>query len=148
MSEMSEPEQRRTATVKAAYHYNLRDGIVRVSESPEKFILVVTQPLQNFPVLDALDVTARLIPRDDNDRDVAKRRSSLGWAFARQARIAAVIVRKGCESSVDARAAMVVAQRLFRTPTPPAASVLRPAGSVPDVKLVPPMKTPRTASPR
>ena len=51
-----------------------------------------------------------------------------------------MIVRKGCESSVDARAAMMVAKRLLRTPTPPAASVLRPTGSVPEVKLVPPTK--------
>ena len=79
-SEMPEPEQRRTATVKAAYHRNLCDGIAKICEPPEKFILVVTQPLQNFPVLAVLDATARLIPRDDNDRDVARRRSALGWA--------------------------------------------------------------------
>ena len=30
-SDMLEPEQRRTATAKAAYHRNLRDGITRVS---------------------------------------------------------------------------------------------------------------------
>ena len=146
VSEVLKPGQHRTATVKAVYHRNLRDDIARISESPKKFILVATQPLQNFPVLGALDATARLIPRDDNDRDVARHRSALGWAFASQAAIAAAIVRKGCESSVDARAAMMVAQRLFRTPTPPAASALRPTGSPPDVKLVPP--TPRTAPPR
>ena len=111
-SKIFEPEQRRTATAKAAYHRNLRDGIVRMGESPEKFILVVTQPLQNVPVLGALGTTERLIPRDDNDRDVARRRSALGWAFARQAEITAVIVRKGCENSADAHAAMMVAQRL------------------------------------
>ena len=38
---MLEPEQRRTATVKAACHHNLpRDGIAKISESPEKFILM------------------------------------------------------------------------------------------------------------
>ena len=133
-SEMLEPEQRRTATAKASCHRNLRDDIARVSGSPDEFILVVTQPLQNFPVLGALDATARPIPRDDNDRDAAKRCSTLGWAFARQAAIAAGIVRKGCERPIDACAAMAVAGRLFRTPTPPAASVLRPTGSVPDVR--------------
>ena len=35
---------------------------------------------------------------------------------------------------------MMVAQRLLRMPTPAAASVLRPTGSVPDVKLVKPSK--------
>ena len=40
-SDMLEPEQRRTAKVKAAYHRNLRDGIAKISESPEKCILVV-----------------------------------------------------------------------------------------------------------
>ena len=51
-----------------------------------------------------------------------------------------MIVRKGCESSVEARAATSVAQRLLRTPTPAAASVLRPTGFVAEVKLVPPTK--------
>lgn len=101
----------------------------------------MTQPLQNFPVLAALGASAKLIPRDGNDRGVARRRSALGWAFARQAPIAAVIARKGFESSVDARAAMMMAQRLLRTPTPHAASALRPTGLVPEVKLVPPTKT-------
>ena len=41
-SEIPEPEQRRTATTKAAYNRNLRDGLTRVSESPENFILVAT----------------------------------------------------------------------------------------------------------
>ena len=35
---------------------------------------------------------------------------------------------------------MMVAQRLLRMPTPAAASVLRPTGPVPDVKLVKPSK--------
>ena len=35
---------------------------------------------------------------------------------------------------------MLVAQRLLRAPTPPAASVLRPTGSVSDVTLVKPTK--------
>ena len=64
-SEMPEPEQRRTASAKAAYHRNLRDGITKISESPKKSILMVIQLLQNFPDLDALDVTAQLIPRDE-----------------------------------------------------------------------------------
>ena len=115
--EMLEPEQRRTASVKLAYHRNLREGMLKISESPDKFILVATQPLQSFPFLDALDATTQLIPRDDSGRAVARRRSAL----ARQAAIATVIVRKGCESSVDARAAMMAAKQLLRTPTPPAA---------------------------
>ena len=123
-SELLEPEQRRTASVKLAYHRNVRVSILKINESPEKFILVATQPLQCFPVLDAFDDTARLIPRDDSDRAVAKRRAALGWAFARQATIATVIVRKGCESTVDACAAMMVAKRLLRTTTPPVVSVM------------------------
>ena len=75
-SELLEPE-RRTASVKAAYHRNLRDGIAKISESPEKFILVVTQPLQNFPVLGALDASAQLIPCGDSDRAVACARRQL-----------------------------------------------------------------------
>ena len=139
-SELLEPEQRRTASVKLAYQRNLREGMLKVNESPEKFILVATQPLQCLPVLGALDATARFIPRDDSDRAVAKRRSAVGWALARQAAIATVIARKGCESTVDARAAMMVAKRLLRTTIPPAASALRPTGSVPEVKLAPPTK--------
>jgi len=60
----------------------VRESILKINESSEKFILVVTQPLQCFPVLGALDATARLIPGDDSDGAVAKRRASLGWAFA------------------------------------------------------------------
>ena len=75
---------------------------------------MATQPLQSFPVIGALDATAQLIPRGDSGRTVARRRSALGWAFARQAAIATVIVRKGCETSVDARAAMMVAKRVDR----------------------------------
>ena len=71
--ELLEPEQRRTAPVKLAYHRNLREGILKISESPEKSILAATQPLQCFPVLGALDATARLIPRDDSDRQCRKR---------------------------------------------------------------------------
>ena len=148
-SEMLEPEQRQTASAKLAYHRNLREGLLKIGESPEQFIMVATQPPQSFPVLGALDATAQLIPRDDSDRTVARRRSALGRAFARQAAIATVIVRKGCASSVDARAAMMVAKQLLRTPTPPAASALRPTGSVPEVKLVPPTKlADKTALPR
>ena len=140
--ELREPEQRRTALVKLAYHRNLREGMLKISESPEKFTLVATQPLQCFPVLDAqYATTQQLFPRDDSDRVVARRRSALGWAFARQAAIATVVARKGCESTVDARAAMMVAKRLLRTPIPSAASVLRPTGSVLEVKLAPPTKT-------
>ena len=58
----------------------------------------------------------------------------------RQAAIATVIVRKSYESTVDARAAVMVVKWLLRTTTPPAASILRPTGSVPEVKLVPPTK--------
>ena len=139
-SSTTEPEQRRTASDKLAYHRNLREALRKISHSPEDFIMVATQPLQSFPVLGALDATVQLIPRDDSDRAVSRRRSSLGWAFARQSAIATVVVCKGWESSVDARAAMMVAKRLLRTPTPPAASALRPTGPVPEVKLVPPTK--------
>ena len=135
-----EPERRATASVKLAYHSNRREALLKISEMPEDFITVAAQPLQSSPVLGALGTTAQLIPRDDNDREAPRRRSSLGWAFARQAAIATMIVRKGCESSVEARAAMSVAQRPLRTPTPPAASVLRPTGPVAEVKLVPPTK--------
>ena len=137
---MLESEQRRTATTKAAYQRNLRNALGRVSEWPENSILVATQPLQSFPVLDALDATAQLAPRDDSNREASQRRSALGWAFARESSIATVIVRKDCRTSADSRAAMLVAQRLLRTPTPAAASVLRPTGSVPDVTLVKPTK--------
>ena len=52
---MPEPEQRCCAsTKKAAYQRNLRDALARVSEWPDDFILVATQPLQSFPCLDAL----------------------------------------------------------------------------------------------
>ena len=122
------------------YHSNLRGAFNRVAEPPENYMLVATQPLQSFPCLGALDVTAQLIPRDDSDRDASQRPSSLGWAFARESPIATVIVRKDCQVPVDSRAAMLVAQRLLRTATPPAASVLRPTGSVPDVALVKPTK--------
>ena len=60
--EMLEPEQRRTASAKLAYHRNLREGILKISTSPEKSILVATRPLQSFPVLGALDATAQLTP--------------------------------------------------------------------------------------
>ena len=62
-----EPEQRRAASDKRAYHRNLREAFLKISESPEDFILVATQPLQSFPVLGALDTTVQLIPRDDNE---------------------------------------------------------------------------------
>ena len=67
------------------------------AESPENYILVATQPLQSFPCLDDLDATAQLIPRDDSNRDASQRRSSLGWAFARELPIATAIVRKDCQ---------------------------------------------------
>ena len=101
---------------------------------------MASQPLQSFPCLDALDATVQLIPRNDSDTDASRRRSSLGWAFARESSIATAIVRKTCQVPVDSRAAMLVAQRLLRMPTPAAASVLRPTGSVPDVTLVKPTK--------
>ena len=109
-----EPEQRATASVMAAYHRNRRDAFLKISEMPEDYMTVSTQPLRSFPLIGALDATAQLIPRDDNDREAPRRNSSLGWAFARQAGIATVVVRKGCESSVEARAALSVAQRLLR----------------------------------
>ena len=76
--EILEPEQRRTASDKLAYHRNLHEGMLKISELPDKFILVATQPLQSFPFLDALDATEPLIPRDDSGRAVARRRAALG----------------------------------------------------------------------
>ena len=35
-SEMLEPEQRRTASARLAYHRNLREGLLKISESPKK----------------------------------------------------------------------------------------------------------------
>ena len=105
--------------------------------------MVASQPMQSFPCLGALDAAVQLIARNDSDTDAPRRRSALGWAFAREASIATAIVRMTCQVLLDARAAMMammVAQRLLRTPTPAAAGVLRPTGSVPDVKLVKPTK--------
>ena len=145
-SGMLGPEQRSAASQKAVHQRNLRDAFNRASEAPEQHILLVaSQPLQSFPCLGALDATAQLIPRDESNSDASRRRSSLGWAFARESPIATAIVRKTCQISVG-RAAMLVAQRLLRMPTPAAASVLRPTGSVPDVTLVKPRKWLRVAS--
>ena len=58
-----EPEQRRTASEKLAYHRNLREALIKIGHSPDDFILIATQPLQSFPVLGAPDTTAQLIPR-------------------------------------------------------------------------------------
>ena len=88
----------------------------------------------------ALDATAQLTPRDDSNREASQRRSALGWCFARESSIATAIVRKDCQTSADARAAIMVAKRLLRTATPPAASVLRSTGSVPDTTLAKPTK--------
>ena len=73
-SSTTEPEQRRTASDKLAYHRNLREALRKISHSPEDFIMVATQPLQSFPVLGALDATVQLIPRDDSYRAVSRRR--------------------------------------------------------------------------
>jgi hypothetical protein len=136
----SPPEQRTSAVQKATHHRGKLHALQTIAERPDDYFAVATQPLQGFPVLDALDATAQLLPRDDSDRDLARRRSALGWAFARQAAIATVIVRKGCESAAVARAAMAVARRLLHMPTPPAASALRPTGTVAETKLVPPSR--------
>ena len=93
------PEQRATASVKLAYHRNRREAFLKISETPEDFITVATQPLQSSPILGTLDVTAQLIPRDDSDREVSRRCASLGWTFARQSAITTVIVRKGCDTA-------------------------------------------------
>ena len=92
-SEFLEPEQRCASSKKAAHQRNLRGALNRASESPENYILVATQPLQSFPCLDALDATVQLMLRDDSNRDASQRRSSLGWAFARESPIATAIVR-------------------------------------------------------
>ena len=139
-SDMLEPVQRSAASKKAVHQRNIRDAPNRASQAPEQYILVASQPLQSFPCQDALDATAQLIPRNDSDTDASRRRSSLGWAFARESPIATAIARKTCQVTVDLRAAMLVAQRLLRMPTPAAARVLRPTGSVPDVTLVKPTK--------
>ena len=139
-NEPLEAVQRSAATKKAVHQSDMRDALNRITQSPEEYIMVVSQPMQSFPCLGALDAAVQLIARNDNDTDASRRRSALGWAFARESSIATVIVRKTCQVQLDARAAMMVAQRLLRTPTPAAASVLRPTGSVPDVKLVKPTK--------
>ena len=132
--------QRCAATKQAVHQRNMLDALNRVSQAPEQYILVAYQPLQSFPRLGALDAAVPLIPRNDSDADASRSRSSLGWAFARESPIATVIVRKTFQVALDSRAAMLVAQLLLRTPTPAAASVLRPTGSVPDVTLVKPTK--------
>ena len=139
-NESLEAAQRSAATKKAVHQSDMRDALNRIVQSPDDYILVASQPLQSFPCLDALDAAVPLIARNDSDTDASRRRSALGWAFARDSSIATVIVRKACHVPLDARAAMMVAQRLLRTPTPAAASVLRPTGSVPDVKLAKPPK--------
>ena len=139
-NESLEATQRSAATKKAVHHTNVRDALNRIIQRPEDYFLVGSQPLQSFPCLDALDASVTLIERNDSDANTSRRRSALGWAFARDASIATVIVRMKCDVSLDERAAVMVAQRIFRTPTPAAASVLRPTGSVPDVKLVKPTK--------
>ena len=105
-SDMLEPVQRSAASKKAVHQRNIRDALDRVSQAPEQYILVASQPLQSFPCLDALDATVQLIPRDDSDTDASRRRSSLGWAFARESSVATAIVRKTCQVPVDSRAAM------------------------------------------
>ena len=87
----------------------MRDPLNRISQAPEQYILVASQPLQSSPCLGALDATAQLIPCNDSDTDAPRRRSSLGWAFARESPIATAIVRKTCQVAVDSRAAMLVA---------------------------------------
>ena len=143
-SEVLEPIQRAAASKKAAYQQATRAALGRILQAPEDYILVAAQPLQSFPCLDALDATAQLITRDDGNTESARRRASLGWAFARDASIATVIVRKECPDPAGARVAMMVAQRLSRMATPPSASVLRPTGTVTDVKLVKPTKMAET----
>ena len=138
--ESLEPVQRSAATKKAAHQTDLLDALNRILQSPEEYIIVASQPLQSFPCLDALDAMVPLIPRNDGDTDASRRRSSLGWAFARDSAIATVAVRKQCHVPLDERAAMMVAQRLLRMATPAGASVLRPTGSVAEVKLVKPSK--------
>ena len=107
-SDMLEPNQRSAASKKAVYQRNIRGALNRASEAFEQYILAASQPLQNFPCLGALDVTAQLIPRDESNSDASRRRSSLGWAFARESPIATAIVRKTW--------ATLVAQRLTILP--------------------------------
>ena len=115
-NESLEAVQRSAATKKAVHQSDMRDALNRIMQAPEEYILVASQPLQSFPCLDALDAAVPLIPRNDGDTDASRRRSALGWAFARDSSIATVIVRKACHVPLDARAAMMVAQRLLRMP--------------------------------
>ena len=82
--EALEAVQRSAATKKAVHQANLRDALNRINQAPEQYILVASQPLQSFPCLGALDAAVQLIPRNDSDADASRRRSSLGWAFARE----------------------------------------------------------------
>ena len=99
-------------------------------------MVVASQPLQkSFPCLDA-------IPRDDSDRDAPRRRSSLGWAFARESPIATAIVRKDFQVSADSR---LTCGHAGDTTAPPRADPAcrersPPTGSVPDITLVKPTK--------
>ena len=120
-NEALEAIQRCAATKKAIHQRNMRDALNRIIQAPDDYIVVASQPLQSFPCLDALDAAVPLVARNDSDADAPRRRSSLGWAFARESSIATVIVRKTCQVALDSRAAMLVAQRLLRTPTPAAA---------------------------
>ena len=95
--EALEAIQRCAATKKAAHQRNMRDALNRISQAPEQYILVASQSLQSFPCLGALDAAVPPIARKDSDADTSRRRSSLGWAFARESSIATVIVRKTCQ---------------------------------------------------
>ena len=147
-SDMLEPEQRCASSKQAAHQRNLRDALSRVSEAPENYILVASQPLQSFPCLDARGATAQLSPRDDSDRDASRRRSSLGWAFARESAIATAIVRKECQYRLTPvrpcwwhNASSARRPRLLRaSPAPPAPSPTLPSLS--------PRRWLRAASPR
>ena len=103
-SEMLEAVQRSAASKKAVHQRNMRNALNRVSRAPEQCILVTSQPLQSFPYLDAFDATVQLIPRNDSDTNASRRRSSLGWAFARESSIATVIVRKTCQVALGSGA--------------------------------------------
>ena len=107
-NEALEAVQRCAATKKAVHQRNMRDAPNRISQAPEQYILVASQPLQSFPCLGALDAAVQLIPRNDGDADASRRRSSLGWAFARESSIATAIARKTCQVALDSRAAVLV----------------------------------------
>ena len=115
-SQLPEPEQRRTASVKLTYHRNVRESILKINGSPEKSILVATR--QPGRCRASLSLVLSMPRRGSSQVTTATARwQSAVRRSARplQAAIAIVIVRKGCESTADARVSAPPARR----PAPP-----------------------------